>query len=292
MVFRRCGKIFSVAAVLIILGLLAYLVFDLFYGENKNGGAEKNMDELDNQIAEEENLTEKSVLPSVETGEKEEASSEGDCEELSGKNNAGSGEEAEKDGLQVVADGDYLLALVTKDTILKSDYEPVDLVPVLDYMHPSRALYLRQEAMDNLEELWKSAEEEGVILHIISAYRSFSYQEGLFQSYADKYGVDAANRFSARPGQSEHQLGTVVDFGGTDVDLKEEFADTDQGHWLAENAHFYGFALSYPRGGEATTGYIFEPWHYRYIGREAAEQWKNSGKILQEFLQEKPQDFE
>jgi LAS superfamily LD-carboxypeptidase LdcB len=292
MVLRKCGIIFSVVAALIVLGLLTYMVFDLFYAEDQYSGVEEEKDELINQTAEEESLTEESGFPSVETGENEEASSEDNGEESPEESSMVVGEDAEKDGLQVVADGDYLLALVTKDTTLRSDYEPVDLVPVPDYMHRSRPMQLRQEAMENLEELWSAAEQEGVILHIISAYRSFSYQEGLFQSYADKYGVNAANRFSARPGQSEHQLGTVVDFGGTTVDLKAEFADTDQGRWLVDHAHYYGFALSYPRGGEATTGYIFEPWHYRYIGREAAVQWKDSGKILQEFLQEKPQNFE
>ncbi|MDW7739129.1 MAG: M15 family metallopeptidase [Bacillota bacterium] len=195
-------------------------------------------------------------------------------------------------GVKVVSDGDYLLALVTKETTLKSDYHPTDLSPIPAYMFPSRELYLREEALMYLTDLWNAAEADGVILKIISAYRSYSYQKSLFQSYANRYGETQANRFSARAGQSEHQLGTTVDFGGTDVDLKAAFARTEQGQWLAENAHRFGFVLSYPEGKEEITGYIFEPWHYRYIGVGAAAEWKAYGLTLNEYLDSKPQYYD
>ncbi len=198
----------------------------------------------------------------------------------------------DRDELKVIADGDYLLALVTKETTLPSDYEPDDLRPVPDYMYPSRDMKLRKEALDHLIKLWHAAEQDEVILHILSAYRSYDYQKGLFQSYAERHGEEAANRFSARPGQSEHQLGTTVDFGGTPFDLTADFADTEQGRWLAENAHHYGFALSYPESKEHITGYVFEPWHYRYIGVDAAVEWKESGQTLKEYLETKPQYFD
>ncbi len=72
----------------------------------------------------------------------------------------------------------------------------------------------------------------------------------------------------------------------------DDFGGTPQGLWLAGNAHLYGFAMSYPEGGEEITGYIFEPWHYRYIGVEEATAWKSSGKTLKEYLQNKPQYYE
>ncbi|NLA46732.1 MAG: M15 family metallopeptidase, partial [Firmicutes bacterium] len=103
---------------------------------------------------------------------------------------------------------------------------------------------------------------------------------------------EAANRFSARPGQSEHQLGTTVDFGGTSADWTTGFANTKQGKWLLNNAHLYGFALSYPEGKESVTGYIYEPWHFRYIGVAVAKEWKESGLVLCEFLKTKPQYFD
>ena len=194
--------------------------------------------------------------------------------------------------LKVVSDGNYPLALVTKVTTLKSSYAPTDLVRIPEYMYPARELWLREEALRKLEQLWQAASDEGVTLTIISAYRSYDYQKTLFQNYANSYGEEAANRFSARPGQSEHQLGTTVDFGGTTVDLKAAYADTEQGRWLAENAYKFGFAMSYPEGKEEITGYIFEPWHYRYIGLEAAAEWYLSGLSLKEFLEQKPQYFD
>ena len=194
--------------------------------------------------------------------------------------------------LLVVSSGDYLLALVIKDTTLKSDYVPANLVSVPAYMHPSYNMQLRKEALEHLEGLWQAAETDGVTLHIRSAYRSYNTQKGLFKDYASRYGEEQANRFSARPGQSEHQLGTVIDFGGTNVDFKADYGQTPQGLWLAVNAYKYGFAMSYAEEKEHITGYIYEPWHYRYIGIEAAAEWKVSGKTLKEFLEGKPQYYE
>jgi LAS superfamily LD-carboxypeptidase LdcB len=194
--------------------------------------------------------------------------------------------------LLVIADGDYLMALVVKDTTLKSDYVPPDLQPVPAYMKPAYSMQLRARALEHLENLYQAAADDGVELAIRSAYRSYSTQKGLFEDYARRYGEEEANRFSARPGQSEHQLGTTVDFGGTSVDFKAAYGETPQGQWLAENAWRFGFAMSYPAGKEHITGYIFEPWHYRYIGVDAAAEWRSSGKTLKEFLESKPQYYE
>ncbi len=228
-----------------------------------------------------------------ETAEDEETESlETEPRQNQGAPNSAGQPEAVGTEQRVITDGDYLLALVTKETALKSDYEPTDLLPVPGYMYPARELWLREEALRQLETLWQSAAADGVTLTIISAYRSYEYQQTLFQNYANSYGAEAANRFSARPGQSEHQLGTTVDFGGTDVDLKPAFAGTAQGMWLAANAYKFGFAMSYPEGAESVTGYIFEPWHYRYIGKEKAIQWHASELSLKEFLQAQPQFYD
>ncbi len=214
----------------------------------------------------------------------------GSCTLPADENADESGGEVEE--LKVISDGNYLLALVTKETTLKTDYVPPDLKPVPGYMYPSYNMQLREEALQHLEDLWQAAAEDGVALSIRSAYRSYNTQKYLFNDYASRHGEEQANRFSARPGQSEHQLGTAVDFGGTAVDFKADFADTSQGKWLAENAHYHGFALSYPRGKEHITGYIFEPWHYRYIGVDHALAWRQSGLTLSEYLAGKPQYFE
>ena len=189
--------------------------------------------------------------------------------------------------LVVIEDGNDLLAPVNKKTTLRADYEPEDLKAIPEYMNPDRSMMLREPALRKLVALWHAAEFDGINLKVVSAYRSYDYQEGLFQRYSDNYGPEEANRFSARAGQSEHQLGTTVDFGGTAYDLNAAFADTDQGLWLADNAHLFGFVMSYPEDSEDITGYIYEPWHYRYIGVEAALDFKRSGLTLTEYLNRK-----
>lgn len=191
-----------------------------------------------------------------------------------------------------IADGDYLLALVTKQTYL-GKYAPDDLAVIPSEMIVENQrqwnYYLRREALGQLRRLWEDARGQGINLKVISAYRCYDTQQRLFDDYAARHGEERANRFSARPGQSEHQLGTAVDFGGTWADKTEAFAGTPEGTWLAENAHKYGFALSYPKDSEEITGYIYEPWHYRYIGVANALAWKESNLVLSEFLAAQPQ---
>ncbi len=231
-------------------------------------------------------------LPSPCEADDEEDEKEPEPVEQNDGEEGGSDQQYETGDYKVIVDGDYLLALVTKGTTLKSSYSPGDLRRIPSHMNPSYEMYLRSEALENLEKLFQAAEEDGIALGIRSAYRSYSTQKGLFSDYASRHGEEEANRFSARAGQSEHQLGTTVDFGGTAVDFTAEFGQTPQGKWLAENAHKYGFALSYPQNKEYITGYIYEPWHFRYIGVEAAREWKESGLTLREFLEGKPQKFE
>ena len=130
------------------------------------------------------------------------------------------------------------------------------------------------------------AKRQGVSLSTISAYRTHAYQTGLYTSYVEKHGKLAADRFSARPGYSEHQTGLAFDFGGTSKAdwLKESFETTKEGKWLNANAHKYGFHLRYQKGKESITGYMYEPWHYRYLGSELAIKVKESGKTLEEYL--------
>lgn len=160
-------------------------------------------------------------------------------------------------------------------------YAPTDLIPIPGFP----TMNLRQEAATALTTMAQSAEEAGIRLSVISAYRSFATQQVLFAQYSSIYGEEAANTFSARPGYSEHQLGTTIDFGNNDVnDLTKEFENTRQGRWLMENAHYFGFVMSYPEGKEDITGYIYEPWHYRYIGTKYANDFRKSGLTLNQYL--------
>jgi len=284
---RRGKKLKSLLRPLLLILFCAALLYGAFYyfTDHRDGDKDALPEEIEETTPESPEQIEKTELEETE---------DLDPASVQDQNDTESADLAEPVAaeLKVITEGDDLLALVTKETTLKSGYTPTDLLRIPDYMFPARELWLREEALRQLEKLWQASADDGVTLTIISAYRSYGYQQTLFQNYANSYGEEAANRFSARPGQSEHQLGTTVDFGGTAVDLKAAYADTDQGRWLAENAHRFGFAMSYPEGKEEITGYIFEPWHYRYIGPEAAAEWYEAGLSLKEFLQQKPQFFE
>ena len=236
-----------------------------------------------------------------EPEEEEPAEQEPEPEDPAGEEAGGEepGEETEpgplpEGELPQAADADYLLVLVTKQMTL-GRYTPSDLVAVpLELAAPGRenwGFQPRREACDQLAPMAADARAEGVALFVNSAYRSYDTQERLFWEYAAIHGEAEANTFSARPGQSEHQLGTAIDFGGTPYDFTDSFGETPAGIWLAQNAHRYGFAMSYPPSTQAITGYIYEPWHFRYIGVEAAAEWKESGLVLCQFLAQKPQDW-
>lgn len=158
-----------------------------------------------------------------------------------------------------------LLVLVDKKNALDSDYEPKDLVPLTankSYLCNKAGMYLRAPAEAALEEMAAAARRDGVTLVVSSAYRSREYQKTVYERNVRELGQAAADRESARPGTSQHQLGTAVDFGS----ITDAFAQTVAGKWLAANAGSYGWSLSFPEGYETVTGYRWESWHYRYVG--------------------------
>ena len=150
---------------------------------------------------------------------------------------------------------------------------------------------LRRAAADALKQLIKDAEKEGVTLRLVSGYRSCPTQAAVFAQHVANLGVEEAERQSARPGHSEHQLGTAADIAGPSVgyELTQSFGSTPEGQWLFDNATDYGFVLSYPAGAEAEqiTGYLYEPWHWRYLGSPAnAAAYNNSGLYLNQWLKQ------
>jgi D-alanyl-D-alanine carboxypeptidase len=157
--------------------------------------------------------------------------------------------------------------LVDKEHPLGANYVPEALVPLDGSGLPvdREEMQVTARVLAPLEEMVRAASEDGVRLNIISAYRSYDYQERLFAYWVEELGREEAERVSARAGTSQHQLGTTIDFGYLD----RSFAEDPRGTWLAENAGRFGFSLSYPEGYEEVTGYSFEPWHYRWITPEA-----------------------
>ena len=182
------------------------------------------------------------------------------------------------------SDLNSILLLANKKHALPSDYEPSDLVKP-NVKSNKNGLSLRKEAALALEEMFNKALEEDITLVLGSSYRSYSYQNTLYNNYVAKDGVEKADKYSAKPGSSEHQTGLAVDISdasGANY-LKQSFKDTKEGIWLKDNAHLYGFILRYPEGKEEITGYMFEPWHFRYIGIEEATKVYKANQTFEEY---------
>lgn len=189
-----------------------------------------------------------------------------------------------------VADTDTcsnLRVLIDKMHALPESYVPPDLVTLASYgMNASGGALGRNIMMADLQRLYSDSLKAGLNLIAVSTYRSYAHQASIYSAYIQLYGEEQANRFSARPGHSEHQLGTTLDFTTPAVnnELVAEFDTTPEGQWLLAHAHQYGFSLSYPEGHEGDTGYMYEPWHYRYIGIDSATTVHNSGILLHTYL--------
>jgi D-alanyl-D-alanine carboxypeptidase len=187
-------------------------------------------------------------------------------------------------------DGDDLLAIVDKEYGLKADYVPADLVHIDKYCNetPAGKYQLRSIIINDLQAMFQEARKLDHVLIIFSAYRSYQTQNLTYNYWVDKLGQQEADRVSARPGHSEHQLGTVIDVTveGLKGNVYSVFGQSEAGKWLAANAYKYGFVMSYAPGSEELTGYQAEPWHFRYIGVETALKIHESGKCLYTFLRE------
>lgn len=183
-----------------------------------------------------------------------------------------------------------ITALVNKEYGLSENYIPEDLVTVdvPTVLENPEVKQLREEAAKALKEMFTEAEKKDVYLHARSGYRSYNTQVELFNNYAKKHGEEEANRYSAKPGHSEHQTGLVMDVTSESVnlELEESFGETDEGIWLKEHAHEFGFIIRYPQDKEDITGYIYEPWHIRYLGVEVATAVYASGLTYEEYLYE------
>ena len=190
---------------------------------------------------------------------------------------------------------DDLLAEVNANYGLDPKYVPGDLVMLGDYL-PGRVtlpeMLLRQEAAKELSRLVKAMLADGLAPTVLSSYRSYFDQAVAHQRWVVEDPANA-DRISALPGHSEHQLGTALDFGspempvltGSNTDkFSPLFAQTGEGRWLAVNAFEYGFTMTSPQGAEALTGLAYEPWHYRYVGVDLASYLHESGYFLDEYL--------
>lgn len=197
------------------------------------------------------------------------------------------------DSIQVVFNPDSIPVLVNKQNILPESYNPKDLVrtdiPFISNVTNEKRK-MRKEAAAAIEKLFSEAKAEGITLLGVSAYRSHATQTTLFNHYVSRDGYEKARTYSALPGTSEHETGLAIDVtGGNGACAAEDcFGGTEEAIWLEEHAAEYGFIIRYPKGKEAITGYQYEPWHIRYVGKEIALEIMGAGITLEEYVNETP----
>ncbi|MNW42004.1 D-alanyl-D-alanine carboxypeptidase [compost metagenome] len=191
------------------------------------------------------------------------------------------------------ADANSVAVLVNKEFALPEDHVPTDLVyPDVRFTFKEKIekRMMRSEAAAALEKLFAGAEEDGIYLAGVSAYRSHSTQTSLFNRYVAKDGEEKAKTYSAVPGHSEHETGLSIDVSGSDGKCAAEdcFGDTKEAKWLAEHVGEYGYIIRYPEGKESITGYKYEPWHLRYVGVEIATDIVDNNITLEEYYNAVP----
>lgn len=175
-----------------------------------------------------------------------------------------------KDGVTYI-DG---FLIVNKTYALPSDYIPQDTeVPVTSEWSTKS---LNSELMQAYRQFSQAAADRGLNIYISSGYRSYNTQKNLYNNYVAKDGKALADTYSARAGHSEHQTGICFDLNTID----DSFQYTDEGIWVNDNAYKYGFIIRYPKGKEHLTGYQYESWHLRYVGKEMAEKLYNNGNWI------------
>lgn len=182
---------------------------------------------------------------------------------------------------------DWRISLLDPIYMVGRNYVPSGLVSV------SRANiqgggYVRRSIIGDLAAMASAARKADASLRVVSAYRSWSQQRSLYQREIDQYGLKVGRESVARPGHSEHQLGTTLDFTSGGSSKKpwaySDWAQTKAGAWIKANGWRYGFLLSYPDGKKGVTCYRHEPWHYRYVGREMAADVRATSLTLREYL--------
>lgn len=185
---------------------------------------------------------------------------------------------------------DSITVLVNREYRMSADYIPADLVVPevrFSFYGTYEKSYVRQVTADALQKLFAAGERENVILKAVSGYRSYARQKAIYDSNVSKRGATETDKVSAKPGASEHQTGLTVDVSSDAVGcaLEERFGETPDGKWLAANCHKYGFIIRYPKHKSGITGYSYEPWHIRYVGRKLATHLYKHGLTLEEYYQ-------
>ncbi|RAW12129.1 D-alanyl-D-alanine carboxypeptidase family protein [Paenibacillus taichungensis] len=191
----------------------------------------------------------------------------------------------------VVTNSEAMTVIVNKQRSLPEGYEPDDLVEPnvpFSFDGPHEKRHMRKEAAEALEKLFAGAKADDIELRAVSGYRSYQRQVSIYNNNVKTKGQEYTDRVSSVPGHSEHQTGLAIDVSSPSVGnaIEEVFGTSKEGQWLAEHAAEYGFIIRYPKGEEAITGYVYEPWHIRYVGTDLAPDVVKSGLTLEEYFDE------
>ncbi|MGL5315196.1 MAG: M15 family metallopeptidase [Peptostreptococcaceae bacterium] len=178
------------------------------------------------------------------------------------------------------------LILVNRDNEVDENFVPRDLVELnVKFLNDNKSNnLLKEEVANQVEIMFEDAKKDGINLLAVSGYRSYEYQKKLYQNKVKKVGKYEADKYVAEAGTSEHQTGLAIDILSTEYKkLDQGFENTKAYKWLIENIEKYGFILRYQEGKESITGYRFEPWHFRYVGKDLAEELKEKNITLEEY---------
>ena len=171
-----------------------------------------------------------------------------------------------------------ILTIVNKYNFIPNDYIPKNLITV-------NGLSINKEAYNSYLDMKNDMEKENLYIRIISAYRSYDYQESLYANYLKSNSQNIVDTYSARAGYSEHHTGLAIDIDNTKLNYNK-FYLTKEYLWMQDNAYKYGFILRYPKDKDNITGYSFEPWHYRYVGKEVSKYIKEHNITYEEYYYE------
>ena len=191
------------------------------------------------------------------------------------KNHVKEVESKEKSKLEIIEGATYIdgILIVNKSYPLPKEFVPKNTYQTITNETGMCPLCIDINAYNAFETMKKDAEKENLKLWIQSGYRTYSYQENIYNKYVEIDGKENADIYSSRPGYSEHHTGLSFDINV----VNDSFIDTDEGKWVNDNAYKYGFIIRYPKGKEKYTGYKYEPWHLRYVGKDLAEKLYNDG---------------
>ncbi len=202
--------------------------------------------------------------------------------------------ELDSNGEKIIVNPERIDVIINKELAVSKDFTPNNLVvPTIrwpyGYEGDLQKKYMREEAAGALENLFKDAHDAGHKLYGVSGYRSYDLQKRIFAYNVSRFGSEEkANKISARPGESEHHTGLVMDVSSESVGtnkLVESFGESPEGKWVEENCSNYGFIIRYLKGKEDITGYNYEPWHLRYVGVDLAKEITSSGLTMEEYFE-------